>query len=208
MSSLQCPARILVARHGEAEYETELTSNDGGSLSSLGRKQARALGERLAGERVARVWTSSLSRAVQTAEIAAGVLGTDVVVREGLREYGVGDAANTHVAGAAYFESVFRQWAEGDDAARIPGGERIADTDGRVQSPLRAIADEHRGETVLVISHGGAMLASLPPLVGLPRAYAAGVSLRNCGVVELEVDADGWRLTSWDGQRPASHRST
>lgn len=198
MSSLQCSARLFVARHGEAEYETELVSNDGGSLSALGRKQARALGERLAGERVARVWCSSLARAVQTAELAAGVLGTDVVVREGLREYGVGDLAGSHAGGAAYFEEVFRQWAEGDDTAQISGGERIADTVGRVQASLGEIADEHRGETVLVVSHGGAMLASLPPLVGLPRTHGVGVSLRNCGVVELEADADGWRLISWD----------
>lgn len=200
MTSLQCPTRILVARHGEAEYETELVSNDGGSLSTLGRKQARALGESLLGERIARVWCSSLARAVQTAELAAGVLGTDVVVREGLREYAVGDLVGSHASGAAYFEEVFRQWAEGDDAAQISGGERTADTVGRVQATLRAIADEHRGETVLVVSHGGAMLASLPPLAGLPRTYGVGVSLRNCGVVELEADADGWRLISWDGQ--------
>lgn len=198
MTSLQCPARILVARHGEAEYETELTSNDGGSLSALGRKQARALGERLAGERVARVWTSPLSRAVQTAELAAAALGTDVVVREDLREYGVGDLANTHVAGAAYFESVFHQWAEGDDTAQISGGERVADTVGRVQETLRRIADEHRGETVLVVCHGGAMLAALPPMVGLPRTFGVGRSLPNCAVVEMEADADGWRLVSWD----------
>ena len=50
-----------------------------------------------------------------------------------------------------------------------------------------------------MVSHGGAMLASLPPLVGLPRTHALGVSLRNCGVVALEADADGWRLVSWDG---------
>ncbi len=200
MSSLQCPARILVARHGEADYETDLISDDGGSLSALGRKQSRALGERLAGERVARVWTSPLSRAVQTAEIAASVLGSDVVVREGLREYAVGSLAGSGEHESAYFSAVFRQWAEGDDTAEITGGERVADTVARVQGVLEAIADEHRGETVLVVSHGGAILATLPQLAGLPRTRGLGVTLANCGVLELEADADGWRLISWDGQ--------
>src|SRR6478735_8890928 len=142
MSSLHCAARVLVARHGEAEYETDLCSDDGGSLTPLGRKQARELGVSLQGERVARVWTSSLSRAVQTAEIVAGVLGVDVVVREGLREYGVGALA----------------------------------------------------ETTLVVSHGGAILATLPQLAGEPRSRGVGVSLPNCGVIGLEADADGWRI--------------
>jgi probable phosphoglycerate mutase len=200
MSSLHCPARVLVARHGEAEYETDLVSDDGGSLTSLGRKQARDLGERLAGERIARVWTSSLSRAVQTAEIVAAALGVDVVVREGLREYAVGALAGSGAHEAAYFERVFRQWAAGDDSAEIAGGERIVETVARVQGVLEEIADEHRGEAVLVISHGGAILATLPQLAGLPRTTGVGVSFPNCGVMELEADADGWRLTSWDGQ--------
>ncbi|GCD88343.1 histidine phosphatase family protein [Nocardioides sp. LS1] len=203
MSSLQCPARILVARHGEAEYETALISDDGGSLTALGRTQARALGERLVDERVSRVWTSSLSRAVQTAEIAASVLGTDVVVREGLREYAVGSLAGSGEHESAYFAEVFRQWAEGDDSAAIAGGDRIGDTVARVQGVLEAIADEHRGETVLVVSHGGAILATVPQLVGMPRTAGLGVSLANCGVIELEVDADGWRLVS-PGWPPAS----
>jgi probable phosphoglycerate mutase len=201
VSALHCPARIFVARHGEAEYETDLTSDDGGSLTALGRRQARELGESLRDQRIARVWSSSRARAVQTAEIAAGVLGTDVVVREGLREYAVGDlgAGTAHAPAAAYFEGVFRRWADGDDSAEIAGGEPVAVTVARVQGVLEAIADEHRGESVLVISHGGAMLATLPQLAGLPRSAGIGVALPNCGVLELEADEDGWRIVAWTG---------
>lgn len=196
MSSLQCPTRVFVARHGEAEYETDLCTDDGGSLTGRGRGQARELGERLRGERIARVWTSSLSRAVQTAEIVAASLGVDVVVREGLREYGVGALAGTEVGEKDYFESVFRGWAGGDDTARIDGGERIEDLVARVTGVLDEVADQHPGEATLVVSHGGAILATLPQLAGLPRTRGLDVTLPNCGVVELEVDADGWRPVS------------
>jgi probable phosphoglycerate mutase len=199
MTSMHCPARVLVARHGEAEYETELCSDDGGSLTALGRKQARELADSLRGERVARVWTSSMSRAVQTAEIVAGILGVDVVVREGLREYGVGALAGTMSHEKGYFEGVFRRWVEGDPDAAIEGGERVDDVVARVQAALEELADEHRGESVLVVSHGGAILATLPQLAGLPRSRGVGVSLPNCGVIGLEADADGWRITRWDG---------
>ena len=53
MSDVHCPARIIVARHGEAEYETPEMNAAGGSLTALGREQARDLGERLRQERVA-----------------------------------------------------------------------------------------------------------------------------------------------------------
>ena len=37
MSALQCPARVFLARHGETEYETDLVTDDGGSLTPAGR---------------------------------------------------------------------------------------------------------------------------------------------------------------------------
>lgn len=168
MSSLQCPSRVFVARHGEAEYESEILSDAGGSLTARGRQQARVLAEQLRSQRVARIWSSDMSRAVQTAEIAAAVLGVGVVIREGLREFGV-------------------------------GGERVVDVVDRVTSVLEEAADEHRGEAILVVSHGGAILAGVPHLVGLPAGFARDRTLANCGVIELETDADGWRAVNWAG---------
>jgi probable phosphoglycerate mutase len=190
---LHCAVRVVLARHGEAEYESGLTTDDGGSLTAAGRQQARDLGERLRDERVTRVWCSPLSRAVQTAEIAAGVLGVDVVVREGLREYGVGAIAGTTTDESAALGPVFQSWLGGDDTARIPGGERIADVVARVRLVLEEVADSHRGETVLVVSHGGAVMATVPELVGAPRALAHDLVLPGGGHLVLEADEDGWR---------------
>ncbi|QIM20364.1 histidine phosphatase family protein [Phycicoccus sp. HDW14] len=193
VSDLHCPARVVLARHGEAEYESGLTTDDGGSLTAAGRQQARDLGTALRDEHVARVWCSPLSRAVQTAEIAASVLGVDVVVREGLREYGVGSLAGTATDEASVIGPVFGAWLAGDDEARIPGGERVTDVVARVRRVLEEVADTHRGETVLVVSHGGAVMATVPELVGAPRSLAHDLVLPGGGHLLLEADEDGWR---------------
>jgi 2,3-bisphosphoglycerate-dependent phosphoglycerate mutase len=203
VSALQCPTRLLVARHGEAEYESTTVTDDGGSLTARGRAQARALAEELRGERIARIWCSPLSRAVQTAEIVAAALSTDgsrvdVVVREGLREYGVGSLAGTPADEREELGPVFAAWAGGDDEAAIPGGERLGDIVARMGAVLEEIADQHRGEAVLVVGHGGSILTALPELVGRPRASACDLTLPHAGHVELEVDADGWRLVRFD----------
>lgn len=83
MTSLQCATTVIIARAGHA---------DGGSLTPPGRGQAAALGESLAGRRVAHVWTSSSSPATQTAEIAAAAVGVRVTERVGLRESGRGES--------------------------------------------------------------------------------------------------------------------
>lgn len=193
MSDLQCAARIILARHGDAEYEDDLTGLEGGSLSTLGRAQARRLGEELRGERVAAVVSSSLSRAVQTGELAAGVLGVEMSVREGLQEVGVG-AMLGRPFDPAVAEPVLTAWRRGDLGAAMPGGgESGAEACARVLPVLESVADTFRGETVLVISHGGVIQALLGRFSPDPQGTD---DLRNCAHFLFEVDADGWRVDS------------
>lgn len=199
MSDLQCAARVFLARHGESDQESPLLSDAGGWLTPRGREQSRALAHLLAGERIARVWTSDMSRAVQTGEIAAAGLGVDVVVRAGLRELGVGDAAGT-TGDPAPFADVFTAWVSGDLSARIPGAESGTEVVERVGAVLEEVSDTHRGESVLVVSHGGAIRAAVPALArNLDPARARDMPLPACGVVALEGDADGWVVRSWAG---------
>jgi broad specificity phosphatase PhoE len=195
MSDLHCPARLIVARHGEAAYESELMGTSGGSLTPRGRRQAAALGERVRTQRVAGVVCSELSRAVQTAELAAGVLELPVTVRVGLQEFSVGD----HV-GRPWDPSVFHplmtSWHRGDLGVGVPGGETGDQAADRVLAVLDDVADQFRGETVLVVSHGGVMLALLgrmdPGAVTLaPDQY----DVPNAASFVLERDADGWRVS-------------
>ena len=66
---------------------------------------------------------------------------------------------------------------------------------------LSEVADAHRGESVLVVSHGGAICMALPVLArNLDRAHGHGLPLPNCAVVALEADADGWVARSWNGE--------
>jgi probable phosphoglycerate mutase len=191
---------VFVARHGEADYESELLSDAGGWLTPLGREQARLLADSLAGERIARVWTSDMARAVQTGEIAAARFGVDVVVRTGLREFGVGDAAGT-TGVPDPFAPTFASWLDGDLTARIPGAESGHDVVGRYQAVLDEIADSHRGESVLVVSHGGVMCMALSALArNLTLSHSRDLPMPNGGVVAVEADADGWVARSWVGQ--------
>ena len=200
VSDLQCPARVYVARHGEAEYESDLLSDAGGSLSKLGRKQSRELGESLRAARISRIYASSMARAVQTAEIVAAVLEVDVVVREGLRELGVGVHAGTS-GDPDPFWPTFERWLEGDVEARIEGAESGSEVIERFSAVLELVADQHRGESALVVSHGGAICAAVPALArNLSPRFPESRPIPNTGVVELEADADGWRVASWCGE--------
>ena len=193
MSDVHCPARIIVARHGDTEYESPDMGIFGGSLSRLGREQAHGLGERLRPEKVAGVVCSELSRAVQTAEIAAAVLGLPVLVRERLQEFAVGDYLGRPFD-PVFFGHVLGSWLHGDLEPGVPGGESGRQVVERVMPVLDEVADQFRGETLLVVTHGGVILALFGLLApGSPYAPAHDDDVPHTATYVFERDADGWR---------------
>ena len=199
MSDIQCAARFLVVRHAEAAYpDPDPVGGPDLGLTAKGRSQAHALAAQLAGERVAAVFTSTMGRSEQTAQIVADELGLASEELPGVQESAVNEdeAAEDQAAVDAVFES----WVNGDLAAAYPGGESGADLVARFGSAIEEVADSYRGETVVVISHGGVMAVAIPRLAG--RATPALLAARwmpHCAIARVEVDADGWTLQHWPG---------
>ena len=179
MSDLQCAATIIVARHGEAEYDAEGLSDDGGSLTLAGREQARALGESLIDRKVAAIWCSDMARAVQTAEIAAE--------RSGLHRQSTGGVAGVRCRRLGWI--VLRRHAissrclnsgsKATSRSGPPGAETGADVVRRMTVELEDLADQYRGETTLVITHGGVMTMALPMMASnVSDTFAWGQAVR------------------------------
>jgi broad specificity phosphatase PhoE len=189
----------VVARHAKAAFVESWFSDEGGTLTAEGREQAGRLADSLAGHRVAWVWTSDSSRAVQTAEIVAGRLGLTVTTRKALREINVGRLRGQPFSVAA-IRPVTDRWYDGDLAASFDGGESGKDVASRYATTLAEVADAHRGETVLVVGHETAMCISLPTLAtNLRPGFAREHGLGNGDFAELVADTDEWRAVNWAG---------
>ncbi|HEY8618790.1 MAG TPA: histidine phosphatase family protein [Dermatophilaceae bacterium] len=200
MSDLQCPATLLIARHGDAEYTVAgALSDDGGRLTDLGRRQVKELVDTLGSRRIAAVYSSRMVRAVESADLAAAGLGVRRVVTEGLQEPSVGELAGVSFQDPRAHQ-VFDAWLQGNLDAGYPGGEDGHTVMKRFKEALEDIADTHRGETVLVFTHSGVMSLVVPRLsVNVRNDLAAQRLPPNCALAEVEVDADGWRILSWPG---------
>src|SRR5688572_10410020 len=111
------PTRILVARHGETDWN-RLGSWQGQAdppLNDDGRRQAAALAEKLAGDRIAAVYSSDLRRASETAEALGTRLGVEVVLDRGLREIDVGSWSGlTRDEVETRFPEGFARWRGGE----------------------------------------------------------------------------------------------
>ncbi len=197
MSDLHCPATLVVARHAEAAFVEDRFSDEGGSLTTAGRAQAEALADFLRGRRLAAVWCSDASRAVQTAEIVAARLAVAVTARKALREVHVG-ALRGEPFDVGRFEPVCRDWYAGTLETCFEDGESGHDVVRRHADQLEEIADLHRGETVLVVGHQQALGIAVPTLArNLSPGWAREHDLDNTETVELEHDADGWLARRW-----------
>jgi len=191
---------VLIARHGDADYPVHgVLSDDGGWLTEKGRSQAAALADRLRDRRVAAVYTSTMTRAVTTGETVARALALPSRAVVGLQEFSVGE-----LAGVPYrdprAQRVFDAWLDGDLAVGCPGAESGLGVVRRFEAAIAELTDLHRGETIVVISHGGVMSLVVPRLaVNVPDDLARERFVPNCVPAEVAVDSDGWQLLSWPG---------
>ncbi len=179
---------IMLARHGETDWNHEhrWQGHADPPLNATGRAQANALATELARKRPQRIYSSDLLRARETAEVVAVALGLTVVLDERLREVDVGEWSGLTMAEVErlYPEGVLRRREGGTGWTT---GESFADMRRRIAEVLHAIGASHAGERVVVISHGGPLVAAWLEAGG---TYAERPVYGNCDVEILAVSPD------------------
>jgi probable phosphoglycerate mutase len=180
------PTTLLIARHGETDWNRERRwqGHADPPLNDLGREQAVALGERLAGDPPDAIVSSDLARARETAELVGRRLGLDVRLDARLREVDVGEWSGLTTP------EIERLYPEGAQR-RLRGetgwhrGESYEALGRRVLEALRAIAAEHPAGRVLVVTHGGAMRSIWLACGGELDAWRRS---DNCDVDEVVIE--------------------
>jgi len=176
--------RLVLVRHGESAGNVTrifTTTPVTLPLTELGRKQAREVGSAILAISNPRVVVASpYVRARDTGSIIAQELRLPFEVREGLHERETGE-----FAGKPY-ESIFE--ADGYNHSRPwtwvpPGGESYEHVRDRVGPILDELVARFADEDVVVVSHGGVMVAMWAYMTG--RWEDAHVP-PNCGIVLVE----------------------
>jgi probable phosphoglycerate mutase len=191
--------RILLVRHGATVSSGEDSFNGETDipLSELGRDEARALGRRLAEERIAAFYSSPLSRALETARLVAAPHGKEVVPLPDLREVSHGRwEGKLRAEVEELYTEEYRRW-EADPFSFAPsGGETGLAVIARALPAVLGIVAAHADERVLVVSHKATIRLLLASLLGLdPRRYRDRLDCSPAGLSVLEFrEAAGARL--------------
>lgn len=168
--------RIFLVRHGQTEWNRtgRFQGRSDVPLNDEGKEQVRALGLALKNTPCAAIYTSPLSRAMETAEsIGAHHPEIPIVKEEGFVEMDLADfdgmEARKWMADHADFA---KAWRDNPGCVRMPGtgGECLEDVQARALTALEKISRSHpTGSTLLICSHNFVILSIL--------CKAKGVSL-------------------------------
>jgi len=152
-------ATLILVRHGESEGNRDrtFTQSPAVPITERGKRQAEAAAEFLAEHfRPHRLISSPYLRARQTAEILSARLCLPVEEDEAFREQSFGIFAGKPyealVQDAAYAQGPRWAW-------RPEGGESLEDVARRAVPAALRVAAESVGQEVVIVSHGGVMLA-------------------------------------------------
>jgi alpha-ribazole phosphatase len=181
--------RLLLTRHGEtlANAARRYAGHSESDLTTLGRRQAKALGRRLRHDQIDGVYASDLQRALETARIILEQRALEVFIEPRLREMSFGEWEGLT------FDEIRSGWPDHHhlmhtigDGFHAPGGEPFTETKRRVVEAVEEIVARHNGETVLVVAHGGTLQIILQHLLGLPDSAIFRLTTGNCGLSVAE----------------------
>lgn len=191
---------LILIRHGETDWNRQLRFQghiDIG-LNEVGLEQARRVGLRLANEKAHRVYASDLLRARQTAEPVGLNLKLDVVGDVALREQSFGCVEGLTVDEIkARHPEAWAGWLRFDENYCMPEGETTRQFHARVMDALNRLAAAHRGETVIVVTHGGAldMVYRTARSLGLNGPRQSDIP--NAGINRVRMRDGGVDILAW-----------
>ena len=187
---------FLLVRHGETDWNVErrFQGHADPGLNEVGRAQARALADELAGAGLDAIYTSDLARARETAEIVAARTGVRVVPLAELREIDVGEWEGlTWPEIEERFPDGVRRWHEAGHG--WTSGETHEQLERRVLQALRSIASDHPKARLLVVGHGGTVrtLRAFVERRTVSESRRASRPIGNCEVFRIRVENGEFR---------------
>lgn len=157
--------RIYLVRHGVTDWNRGLRmqGHTDVPLNADGREQAKRIGARLAAEAIPPqvIWSSDLSRAVDTAQAIAEPLGLIVQTTPLLRETGLGDwegltKEDIEARGDGELLELYRR---DPHKHRPPGGETMEAAWERMTRITAEIRSQNPNGRIAIVGHGGSLRA-------------------------------------------------
>lgn len=182
---------LLLTRHGQTPWNTQMRIQGRTDipLSDIGHAQAARFAKRLASHRIDSIYTSPLSRAMETACILAqphelSPISTPLMLE---RDFGSWEGL-PYAELKERFPAQTAQWELNPAEYVPPGAEPLLDVLRRCEEFLAAIRQAHAyEETLLIVGHSVPLRLLLSTLIGLPTSKLHSIKLDNTSYTMLHL---------------------
>ena len=191
---------LIVVRHGETVWnEKGLIQGDiDTELSPLGIRQAEAIAERLAGEKITAIYSSDLKRAYKTAEYLAAKTGHKIITDSRLRErcLGIFQSLTMDEVEQKYPDEFNLYKTAGPDYI-VPEGESRRQQFERAIECIQEIVERHTGGRIFVVAHGGVLNGLFRYVLDIPISVPTRFKLFNAAINIFSIENGTWLLGTW-----------
>jgi probable phosphoglycerate mutase len=182
---------IYLVRHGETEWS--LSGQHTGStdipLTETGKEVAREVGRKLAGHEFAAVWSSPMSRAIDTARLAG--FEHDVRLDDRLKEWDYGDYEGLTTPQIRETRPDWFLWRDG-----CPGGESLERVGARADGLIEEVKPVE-GD-VLLFAHGHILRVITARWLGYPPSDGMHFSLGTATLSILGYEREATSIWRWN----------
>lgn len=182
--------KIYFVRHGESEWNiiNKVQGQKNSLLTDNGKEQAEKLANRLKNHNIDIIYSSDLTRAYETAVTIGNKKNMEPIVNKNLQEmnFGIWEGMLFSDIKSKYKED-YLKWVKSPELLEIPEGENIQDLEKRVGKEIKQIIEKHKGQNILIVSHGTALKTMILSLLGISLDNYKNLAMGNVSLSILEV---------------------
>jgi broad specificity phosphatase PhoE len=185
-------AKLILARHGETLWNVDKVFRGRAdvNLDEVGIKQAELMGKYLSNWELEAIYSSPLTRALDTANMIARYQKVAVLIAQGLTDFDYGEWQSLPEQEVKrLYPDLLSEWHNNPDKVRMPGGESLEDVRSRAVGVVNDVVSRHQDNTVLV-SHRVVIKVLICYLLGLHNSQFWNIS-QDIGGITIFDYADG-----------------
>jgi len=165
---------VYLVRHGQTAWNKEeiFRGRTDIPLDETGLKQAELVGQYFKGMEIHAIYSSSLSRAWETAQKIAQFQNLKVQPLDGIIDMSFGNwEGRPHQEIRESDSKTYRQWVETPHLVRLPGGEGLDDVRIRTMAAIEEVIRNHPGKTLILVTHRVVNKVLICSILGLDNSH-------------------------------------
>lgn len=159
MRSKEASTNIIFVRHGKTDFPLDriyCDTREDPALNVEGIYQAKSTAVSLRSQGISKIYASPAKRTQMTASEISEVTGLPVETDANWieRRFGIWEGLYFHEIEEQY-PDLYSKWKQDNVGFTPENGETIGDVGARLSKSLDRLIEQHRGETIAIVSHVG-----------------------------------------------------